>query len=418
MAGAGGGVSGPPRLAVVSDVVPVRSQGGELLLYRLLRDYPADRLAVVHAPQWPPFEPDRQLPGVRYEAIDCAPALPAVLRSRWLPVWPVLELAAMGRHARRVAQALGDFRPEAVLSVTDFGLWRAAARLARTRRLPLVLVQHDDLASKMTGNSRKPQYRLTRWLIDRQVGRAYRQAAARFCVSRGMAERHERLYRGRAEVLYPSRGDDSPEPRVRVNPDLIGRPPVVAFAGALYTVGACELLRQMAGLLAPLGGRLDLYTRATADELRGLDLNRPNVRLAGFFAPPEMAERMSDSAHLLFLPASFLPAEATDVSTLFPSKLADYTAVGLPLLVWGPAYSSAARWAADNPEAARLVADPDPRPVVDAVAGLAADPGLAARLATAALAAGGRDFSGGAARAALRAALAAAAQATTPSGAP
>lgn len=33
----------------------------------------------------------------------------------------------------------------------------------------------------------------------------------------------------------------------------------------------------------------------------------------------------------------------------FPSKLADYTAVGLPLLIYGPPFCSAVAWARENP---------------------------------------------------------------------
>jgi hypothetical protein len=39
----------------------------------------------------------------------------------------------------------------------------------------------------------------------------------------------------------------------------------------------------------------------------------------------------------------------------FPSKLADYTATGLPLLIYGPTYCSAVAWACDNPGVAEVV---------------------------------------------------------------
>jgi hypothetical protein len=39
----------------------------------------------------------------------------------------------------------------------------------------------------------------------------------------------------------------------------------------------------------------------------------------------------------------------------FPSKLTDCTAVGLPLLIYGPPYCSASRWARENPGVAELV---------------------------------------------------------------
>jgi hypothetical protein len=39
----------------------------------------------------------------------------------------------------------------------------------------------------------------------------------------------------------------------------------------------------------------------------------------------------------------------------FPTKLADYTAAALPILVYGPEYCSAVRWARQNPSAVAVV---------------------------------------------------------------
>ncbi len=381
-----------PRLAVVGDVCPCRTQGGELQLYRLLADYPTDRLFVVHGARSPYFVADKLLPGVPHEVVIPEYALPRVLRTRWLPFWRAIELSLTGRYAGRVTELLATFRPEAILTVTDNTLWVAAAGAAMRLKLPLVLVQHDDVASKSTGNSPKRLHRLTRWLFNRVLGRVYRQAAARFCVSPGMAETYARRFGPTADVLYPSRGDDSPEPKVRVNPELIGRLPVVAFVGALYTEGARELLRRLADILAKLGGRLDLYGRHDPAALRVFRLDRSNVCAAGFLPHRVMAERMGETAHALFLPASFLPAEATDVSTLFPSKLADYTAVGLPVLAWGPAYSSAMRWVADNPDAAVAIVDEADGQVQAVLGQLASDADFARGLGEQAVRAGTRDF--------------------------
>ena len=205
-------------------------------------------------------------------------------------------------------------------------------------------------------------------------------------------------------VLYPTRGDDSPPGRVRVGPHSEGQP-VVAFCGNIHLGGTADLLRRMAGLLATLGGFLDLYTQATAKGLAAHRLDLPNVRLRGFFPAAEMGERVGQTAHVLFLPASFDPRERIDISTLFPSKLADYTAIGLPILVWGPGYSSAVRWAADHPGATVYITDTDPAAVRSAVTRLAADPEYATEIAAAGIAAGAACFDPAPAREALYNAL-------------
>src|SRR5262249_28092158 len=152
-------------------------------------------------------------------------------------------------------------------------------------------------------------------------------------------------------LLCPSRGADSPEARVRVRAER-GGGPVAAFCGHVHQDGTLTLLRALADVLAAAEGHLDLYTPHPEDVLAGWGLRPPVVRRVGFLAPAEMAERLGQTADALFLPASFAARERLDVATLFPSKLTDYTAAGLPILVWGPRYSSAARWALNNPGAA------------------------------------------------------------------
>jgi hypothetical protein len=236
------------------------------------------------------------------------------------------------------------------------------------------------------------------------MGAVYRQAASRLCVSPGMEESCRRWYGAAGSVLYPCCGEDSPSARVRVRPTP-GGPPVVAFCGQIHQDGTTDLLRQLAGVLAGMGGRLDLYTLVPAAHLAACGLAPPTVRVEGFLPAAELGERVGRTAHALFLPASFQPRERDDVATLFPSKLADYTAIGLPVLVWGPSYSSAARWATENPGAALLFTDADPAPVGDALVRLTGDPAGAARLATSAVEAGRHYFEPAAARRELYAAL-------------
>jgi hypothetical protein len=68
-----------------------------------------------------------------------------------------------------------------------------------------------------------------------------------------------------------------------------------------------------------------------------------------------MIERLRREADVLVVPMSFHPDDRSNIEVAFPSKLADYTATGLPILIWGPPYSSAARWAVENDGVAALV---------------------------------------------------------------
>jgi glycosyltransferase involved in cell wall biosynthesis len=402
-----------PRLAFIADVAVERTGGGALLLYRLLKDYPPDRLLVVSNPELAADDPALQIPKVAYR--PCRYRIPRLVRNRFNPAWPVVLAALMRRHARPVTELVRDFAPEAVLTVAHWYLWFTAAAVARTLAVPLHLVVYDDWPSYTTCRRAGPVWDAVRWACRRAMRRVFRQAVSRLCVSPGMEEYCQRQFGVSGTVLYPSWGEDSPAGRVRVRPTP-GGPPVVAFCGMIHQDGTTVLLRKLAAVLAGLDGHLDLYTMLSADQLAAWDLGPPTVRVRGFFPAAEMGERIAQTSHALFLPASFEPRERTDVATLFPSKLTDYVAIGLPVLVWGPEYSSAVRWALENPRATILVTEPDPAALRGAVLRVATDPPFAAAVAAAGLAAGSRYFDLAVARQKLRQALGSALSGTAGSG--
>jgi hypothetical protein len=284
------------------------------------------------------------------------------------------------------------FDPEAVLTSPYDFFWLAAARMARNLGIPLHLILHDDWGSTVTSNRGGRVGMVKRWFTRLMMGPVYRQAASRLCVSPGMVEQYQSWFGVGADVLYPSRGDDSPELRLRIRRDSSG-PPVVAYCGLIHQSGTAASLRKLAAVLTTMDGHLDYYGPYSADLLAAnWGLAPPVVRAVGFFSAAEMGDRVGRTAQVLFLPASFEPREREDVATLFPSKLADYTAIGLPVLVWGPEYSSAARWAAENPGATVCVMDPDPAALKAALNRLVADPLYALSVATAGVEAGNRYF--------------------------
>jgi glycosyltransferase involved in cell wall biosynthesis len=286
-----------------------------------------------------------------------------------------------------------SFDPQVVLTVVDGFLWKSACEVAHALRVPLVQLVHDDWPSMMidmTQYRRGPIMRILHSFYQNVFRREYQGAAKRLCICPGMAQHYEKDYGIKGEVLYPNRGEDSPTPTVRVA-NSSEREPVIAFAGTLHTRGAILLLRALAELLLPMKGRLELYVGDYVN-LAQIDLNLPNVRKAGFWPPAELAAKLAESAHALFLPSSFLPEEQTIVLTLFPSKLVDYTAIGLPIIIWGPASSSAARWGLENPSAALTFTTEEPGPIREAIHRLAREPEYAVSLAEGALGAGNRDF--------------------------
>jgi hypothetical protein len=336
-----------PKLAYIADVPVEASYHGSALLYRLLEHYPPERLRIVettiHSSQ-----PPRRLKGVEYRELDMGD--PRWLSTRfhtWVSSW--FSRRARGR-ASRAERLLDGFKPDAVLTVGHGYSWLPAASLAKARGIPLHLVVHDDWPRQA---QLLPSVRA--WL-DREFGVVYRQSISRFCVSRSMEETYRERYGAAGSVLLPSRAasmESHASPPARL--EETGRPVVFGFGGTVNTPGYVRALRQLADVLDRHGAVLHLYGPISADDARSAGLDARNIRICGLVKAPEFISRMRQEVDVLFLPMSFDPDDRENMRLCFPSKLADYTATGLPLLAYGPADSSGIRWGRENPAAAEVV---------------------------------------------------------------
>lgn len=384
-----------PRLLYLGDVPVESSYHGSTLLYRLFQLYPPERLLIVEGTMVPP-RTDRRLPGVVHRTL-------AAGRARWLNTrfhdqyaWWLTVTA--GSRSGRARQLLGDFVPEAVVTVPHGFTWITAAAVARQLGVPLHLVIHDDWPRVVQGHLR-PR-------VERVFGEVYRRAASRFCTSPFMAEEYGRRYGASGTVLLPYRSADAPVfPPPSERPGRQHGAPVFAFAGTLNSPGYATLLRQLADAVGKLGGQVLIFGPLTLDQARASGLTHPAIRILGLVEPSAMMQRLRAEADVLFVPMSFAPDDEANMRMGFPSKLTDYTAVAMPLLICGPSYCSAVAWALHNTGVAEVVTSDDGAGLAAAVDRLAGDTGHCRRLATRAQQVGDRDFSVTAAAALFQKAL-------------
>ena len=80
-----------------------------------------------------------------------------------------------------------------------------------------------------------------------------------------------------------------------------------------------------------------------------------------------LRERCQKEADFLYVPMKFGRDGSVNARISFPSKLADYTEMGLPLLIQGPEYCSAVQWARTNPGVAEVVETEDERELLQAI---------------------------------------------------
>lgn len=335
------------NLVYIGDVPVESSYHGSALLYRLLESYPTDRLRIIETNLMRSL-PERRLARVTYDEIRLGSPRPLYSRfARHYRAWLSLRASSL---VTKLSKALGAFRPDAVLSVAHGISWIAAAEFARRFQLPFHLICHDDLAKL----DDLPDWSC-RWR-ETQFARAYRLAASRLCVSPYMEAAYRDRYGMDGDVLYPSRSADCPEfdsPPTRLLEERRGLTGV--YAGSINSPGYANSIRLLAECLAESGGKLLVFSPLDSQDLKRAGLDLPNIQNGGLIPFNELIRRCRESADFLYVPMSFEPRDRSNMELSFPSKLTDYTAAGLPLLVRGPAYCSAVRWVSENPGVAECV---------------------------------------------------------------
>jgi glycosyltransferase involved in cell wall biosynthesis len=335
-----------PRLLYVGDVPVEASHHGSALLHRLLSDYPAEKLTILETAT--ESQPKRRLSAVHYLALPIGNA--RWLNTRFHP-YAVAWFSYTGkRFARDISNSVNGFDFESVLTVAHGFGWLAAAEIADRRKLPLHLIVHDDWPRVADV---APKFRS--WL-DERFGSVYRQAHSRLCVSPAMRHFYEGLYGERATVIFPSRSADCPSfesPPARLARNE--KPFTIAFAGTINSKGYVEALTALQKALAHVSGRLLIFGPLSQDEAERLGLNNANTEIGGLIDSTELLTRLRNEADALFVPMSFAASDRSNMEMAFPSKLADCTAVGLPLLIYGPPYCSAAVWGRENAGVAEVV---------------------------------------------------------------
>lgn len=377
-------MSALPRLALITEVVPLNRAAGHAVLYRLLRPYPAERLLLCTDPA-DGRQPEYELQGVAHASL---PFGWRRLRGSRFNIWhgTLTTLFQSTWLAGRLVRRLRAFRAEAVVSVAHGTVWWPAWVAAHRLGLPFHLIVHDHWRASYSA------HRWTDRLAERHFTTVYRNAASRLLISGAMAERYRAWYGGgEAVVLFPSQ---LPETEIfAAPPDRPAQQPFVfAYAGAMDGQWARDAIVGLAHAVAPLGARVRVYGHTTMELLRAAGLRGDNVEVHPFLSTAELHREFRTRVDALYLPMSFTPGDRENVEVCFPSKMTDYTVPGLPILACTPDYSSIAAWLVQQPGALLRVNRPDEVTLRAAAASLINDPALRRRYGEAALAAGREYF--------------------------
>jgi hypothetical protein len=145
--------------------------------------------------------------------------------------------------------------------------------------------------------------------------------------------------------------------------------------------------------VAVLDARLIIYSSIPSELLNVVGAESPHVLVRTPVTPDSLVSTLRGEADVLFLPMSFDDDHRTNMELSFPSKLTDYTETGRAILIWGPPYCSAVRWAREHGDVARVVEVPDDAALGAALHDLTVDASHRNRLGDEASKAGSSCFS-------------------------
>lgn len=359
-------------VAIISQEIPHSASAGSLLLLRLFERWPSQSVVVAG----PPIPNGARTLDCRY--VEFNPVAARIHYSRFARfAWVVSVLI------RATPKRLPAGRGTVVVTVMQcFAYFYAAYLFARRRGLPLVMIVHDDPEDfeRQSGLMGR---------IYRQIcKRVYRFAAKRLCVSPQMSNLLEKRYGARGSVLYPVPSADL-KPRPINESAKLRRPPrlVIGYVGNVgYGYG--ERLDELAPVFAKHGATLRIYSRRTPT----LKHHRL-VEYAGSFEPEEVWSPVKRECDVLLVAYSFDPAShQTLYRSHFPSKLPEYLALAMPVIITGPEYATGVIWGLNNPTAVITICHSDESRWSDTIRQLINSSELRMDLGSAALAAGRRDF--------------------------
>ncbi len=302
------------------------------------------------------------------------------------------SLAALGliplpSHGQ-VLGLLGGFDPQVIVCAMANTPWiLTAERTARKLGIPLVLIVHD-----INEEFERVFPWAKRALFDKNCF-AYRAAARRLCVSPEMVEFLEERYGVPGEVMYPNRSEElQPRPlemslalrgegdrpsgseNLRVGEGLetedgrqetgervqrhVDAPHATSHslqASAALTLGYAgslaygygEALVALIPVLREVGARIHISTPKPPEKLKALLEATDVVEWMPHRADVnEMWRTMQERADVVILPY-LNPAGPHELlyRTHFPSKLTEYLALGMPVVVSGPEFATGLRYA-------------------------------------------------------------------------
>jgi glycosyltransferase involved in cell wall biosynthesis len=347
------------RVVYIGDHQVTFSFGGHAFLAKLLEAADGwDRVAVECG--WEETVVQERLPGIDYRRVRFSlDRLQGTRFVKWHAGW---VQASLGMRARRLRRAVNLRHEDLVVTIAHDFAWLPALQAARLAGATSAVFVHDEwvrlFGDRLGGNEQGAA-------IFRE---ALTKATRVFAVSEGMQDRLRDCYGIESEVFLPPRRRGLQKPARKAKSP--GRPFRFAYCGQLWRE-YWHSLRVVAQVGRNHGWEVHIFTNEAGRRVAGVEY--ANVQVHEFLPEERLVSHLAAEADALVVALDFSADASETMETMFSSKLAEYTATGLPVVIMAPPHAHMARWA--RAQGCFLVIDRvDPEYVERELCALAGDP--------------------------------------------
>lgn len=255
-------------------------------------------------------------------------------RTRFAPFLAFARIFSWFQSKQKFKKELSFFKPDHVHIQIHGNGFIHAVEWCKTNGIPFSACVHDDIQHLTRGDP---------WnkFIERQVGKAWREAANRFVISPEIGKEYSRRY-GRREWLQVTDGleeiPDGPRPQVQERCNIY-------FAGGMNVPYEPNFLAVQQALKTLASGEqktLPRFILRGGRRIAGEDPLAPPLEPLPFGSREDVARDM-EQADLLYLPLSIEAKFSNFAKFSLSTKMVRYLASGLPIFYHGPKESAVNR---------------------------------------------------------------------------
>lgn len=313
-----------PKILFIGAVTFEETTGSSLFFYRLFRNYPPRKLVVIGGEKYEnPIFPKARIPQVKYHILGDEIQHPNELPAYYLKVIDIAK----------------SFNPDLILSLTMGFQWEIAFKVASFFKIPLDLILHDMLETHVDFRF-FPNF-------NAKFEQVFKYARNRFCISPTMEKIYYQRFGIASEVLFPIgkelRKDFKQQYKAKKKPIK-----VVYFGNIWRNTPTVSTLITLAHLIHKKGIELIVFSNESIAFFQEHGLKTTNVVANLFWKHDELLAWCKENASIFCLPMPFEAKFKAVVQHSFPSKITDYTSLGLPVLVHAPKWASITKFVEAN----------------------------------------------------------------------